>query len=65
LIQQALKVEPENAKALQLAGSAAFQAKDYKKAIDYWQRVLKQVPAESEAGREIAARINEAKALAK
>ena len=64
LIQQALKVEPENAKALQLAGSAAFQAKDYKKAIDYWQRVLKQVPAESDAGREIAVRINEARTLA-
>jgi len=64
LIQQALKAEPENAKALQLAGSAAFQAKDYKKAVDYWQRVLKQVPAESEAGREITARINEAKTLA-
>ena len=64
LIQQALKAEPENAKALQLAGSAAFQAKDYKKAVDYWQRVLKQVPPESEAGREIAVRINEAKTLA-
>ena len=64
LIQQALKAEPENAKALQLAGSAAFQSKDYKKAVDYWQRVLKQVPAESEVGREIAARINEAKTLA-
>ncbi len=48
LIDQALKVDPENAKALQLAGSAAFQAKDYKKAIDYWQRVLKQVPPDSE-----------------
>ena len=44
LINRALKVEPQNAKALQLAGSAAYQAKDYKKAIDYWQRVLKQVP---------------------
>lgn len=65
LIQQALKVEPENAKALQLAGSAAFQAKDYKKAIDYWQRVLKQVPPESEVGREITARINEARTLSK
>ena len=51
LIKRALKVDPENAKALQLAGSAAFQAKDYKKAIDYWQRVLKQVPPDSEVGR--------------
>ena len=64
LIQQALKVEPENAKALQLAGSAAFQAKDYRKAIDYWNRVLAQVPPDSEVGQTIAARIAEAKSLA-
>lgn len=64
LIKQALKVDPENVKALQLAGSAAFEARDYNKAIDYWQRVMKQVPADSEAGREIAARIDEAKTLA-
>lgn len=64
LIQRALKVEPDNAKALQLAGSAAFQAKDYKKAVDYWQRVLKQVPPDSEVGQTITERINEAKALA-
>ena len=64
LIDQALKVDPENAKALQLAGSAAFQAKDYKKAIDYWQRVLKQVPRGSEVAVAIEGRINEAKTLA-
>lgn len=64
LIQQALKVEPENAKALQLAGTAAFQAKDYNKAIEYWNRVLKQVPPDSEAGRLIVQRIEEARTLA-
>ena len=64
LINRALKVDPENAKALQLAGSAAFQAKDYKKAVDYWQRVLKQVPPGSEVAETINARINEAKTLA-
>jgi len=64
IINRALKVDPENAKALQLAGSAAFQAKDYKKAIDYWQRVLKKVPAGSEVAETITARINEAKTLA-
>ncbi len=63
LINQALKVDPENAKALQLAGSAAFEAKDYKKAIDYWQRVLKKVPPNSEVGQAITERINEAKTL--
>jgi len=64
LIEQALQVEPENAKALQLAGSAAFQLKDYKKAIGYWERVLKQVPADSEVGGLIRSRIDEAKTLA-
>ena len=63
LIERALKVDPENAKALQLAGSAAFQAKDYKKAVDYWERVLKQVPPGSEVAETIQARINEAKTL--
>ena len=64
LINRALQVDPENAKALQLAGSAAFEAKDYKKAIDYWQRVLKKVPPNSEVGQTIIERINEAKTLA-
>jgi cytochrome c-type biogenesis protein CcmH len=63
LIERALQVDPENAKALQLAGSAAFQAKDYKKAVEYWQRVLKQVPPNSEVADTIQARINEAKSL--
>lgn len=64
IINRALKIDPDNAKALQLAGSAAFQAKDYKKAIDYWQRVLKKVPPGSEVAETITARINEAKTLA-
>jgi cytochrome c-type biogenesis protein CcmH len=64
LINKALKVDPENAKALQLAGSAAYQAKDYNKAIDYWQRVLKKVPPGSEVAETINTRIKEAKTLA-
>lgn len=64
LIDRALQIDPENAKALQLAGSAAFEANDYQKAVDYWQRVLKQVPPGSEVAQEIQARIEEAKSLA-
>ncbi len=64
LVNQALKIDPENAKALQLAGSAAFQAKDYKKAIQYWERVLKKVEADSELAQMMTERINEAKELA-
>lgn len=64
LVNRALKIDPENGKALQLAGSAAFEAKDYAKAIDYWQKVLKTVSPDTEVGQAITERINEAKALA-
>jgi cytochrome c-type biogenesis protein CcmH len=63
-VDRALKLEPENPKALQLAGTAAFEAKNYDKAIGYWQRVLKQVPANSEVAETINSRIEQAKSLA-
>lgn len=65
LVNKALKVDPENLKALQLAGNEAFQRKDYKQAIDYWSRVLKKVPAGSEVAESVQQRIDEANALAK
>jgi cytochrome c-type biogenesis protein CcmH len=63
LINQALKVDPENAKALQLAGTAAFDNRDYKKAIEFWQRVVNRVPPGSEVAQALTERINEAKTL--
>jgi cytochrome c-type biogenesis protein CcmH len=65
LLNKALKVDPENAKALQLFGTAAFQRKDYKTAIEYWTRVLKKVPPQSDVAQTIQARIDEAKSLSK
>jgi cytochrome c-type biogenesis protein CcmH len=64
LINKALKLEPENPKALELAGSAAFEAKNYSQAIDYWQKLLKKTPPDSELGQALSQRINEAKSLA-
>ncbi len=64
LINKALQVDPENPKALQLAGSAAFEAKNYQQAIDYWQRVLQKTSPESDVGKAIAERIAEARTLA-
>jgi cytochrome c-type biogenesis protein CcmH len=61
LVDRALKVDPNNAKALGLAANAAFESKNYQKAIDYWQRMLKQMPPNSEVTQTINARINEAK----
>ena len=64
LVNQALKVDPDNLKALELAGSAAFQAKNYKQAIEYWQRLLKKMPPDSEVAEAVNKRLEEAKSLA-
>jgi cytochrome c-type biogenesis protein CcmH len=63
LLARALSIDPENAKALQLSGSAAFQAKDYKKAIGYWEKLLNRAGPETELGQELSERIAEAKKL--
>lgn len=48
LIKKALEIDPKNVKALALAGSAAYESKEYLKAIDYWQRALKLTEPQSE-----------------
>lgn len=63
LVNKALKIDPENLTALQLAGNGAFQRKDYKQAIEYFSRVLKKVPPESQIAQQLQQRIDEAKAL--
>ncbi|MFN2577320.1 MAG: c-type cytochrome biogenesis protein CcmI [Pyrinomonadaceae bacterium] len=63
-INRALKIDPNNQMALNLAGSAAFQASDYKKAIEYWQKLLALLPAGSDEARTINAQIAKAKELA-
>jgi cytochrome c-type biogenesis protein CcmH len=64
LINHALKLDPENMKALELAGLAAFQSKNYTKAVEYWERVMTKIPPDSEVGQTIQGRIKEAKTLA-
>ena len=63
-INRALQIDPKNQKALDLAGSAAFQAGDYNKAIDYWQKLLTALPAGSEELKTISQQIAKAKQLA-
>lgn len=63
LINKALKLDPENPKALELAGSAAFEAKNYSQAIDYWQKLLTKTSPNTELGQALSQRINEAKSL--
>jgi len=61
LINKALKLDPENPKALELAGSAAFEGKNYSQAINYWQRLLQKTPKDSELARALSERIEQAR----
>jgi cytochrome c-type biogenesis protein CcmH len=63
LINKALKLDPENPKALELAGTAAFETKNYKDAIGYWERLLKKAPGDTELTTALTERINRAKSL--
>jgi cytochrome c-type biogenesis protein CcmH len=62
-INRALQIDPKHQKALDLAGSAAFQAGDYKKAIDYWQKLVLLLPPGSEGLRSISEQITRTKQL--
>lgn len=61
LIKKALALDPENPKALELAGSAAFESKNYREAINYWQRLQQKTPGDSELRQVLSERIEQAK----
>ncbi|HEV7856764.1 MAG TPA: c-type cytochrome biogenesis protein CcmI, partial [Herminiimonas sp.] len=48
LINRALTIEPNNVQALALSGSAAFERKDYKRAVLQWKQILAIVPPDSD-----------------
>ncbi|TAK88076.1 MAG: c-type cytochrome biogenesis protein CcmI [Betaproteobacteria bacterium] len=61
LLARALEADPNNIKALALAGSAAFQIGDYEGAIRHWERMLPLVAQDSDTGRIVQDRIAEAR----
>ena len=61
LVLRALELEPANLKALALAGTAAFERRDFAGAAAFWERMLPHVPPESEDARAIRANIAEAR----
>ncbi|MDR2239617.1 MAG: c-type cytochrome biogenesis protein CcmI [Zoogloeaceae bacterium] len=64
LIAQALKLDPAFPDALFLAGAAAHERKDYAAVVDNWERLLKQLPPDSEDAASLAASIESARAQA-
>jgi cytochrome c-type biogenesis protein CcmH len=63
LVQRALKIDPTQWKALALAGTVAFDRKDYAQAVVYWERMKATVPPGSSIAKSIDSSIAEAREL--
>jgi cytochrome c-type biogenesis protein CcmH len=62
LLERALKIDPRHGHALWLAGTDAFDAGKFDRAIELWQRVAVQFPPGSEEAQSIEGSIAEARA---
>jgi cytochrome c-type biogenesis protein CcmH len=60
ILKRALAADPNNVKALLLAGTAAFDRSDRAGAIRHWERALALVPEDSDTARNVRASIAEA-----
>jgi cytochrome c-type biogenesis protein CcmH len=63
LINKALSLDPNHAKSLALAGSAAMERRDFAAAINYWERLQTQLPADSEDAKMIVNGLAEARQM--
>jgi cytochrome c-type biogenesis protein CcmH len=64
LVERALKLDPKNLKALYLAGTAAYNKKDYANAVKIWEKLVAIGPAGNVFAREVEPVIAEARNLA-
>ena len=63
MLHKALELDPNNQKALWLAGTREFDRKRYDLAIGYWQRLLPMLPAGSQDAEAMSRNIAEARSL--
>jgi cytochrome c-type biogenesis protein CcmH len=61
ILKRALAADPNNVKALLLAGSAAFEREDRAAAIRHWERALGLLPGDSETASRLRASLAEAR----
>jgi cytochrome c-type biogenesis protein CcmH len=61
LVQRALQLAPDHPMALALAATAAFSRQDMPQAVTHWERLLKQLPPDSEDARWITAQLLQAR----
>ncbi|WP_313697859.1 c-type cytochrome biogenesis protein CcmI [Achromobacter sp.] len=63
-VAQALQAEPDQPKALALAGMMALRRGDAAEALTHWERLQRLLPADSDAARQIQTNIAQARAMA-
>jgi cytochrome c-type biogenesis protein CcmH len=63
LVMRALTLDPAHPKALEMAGSAAYEQQDFAAAVQYWQQLLAQLPARSVQHQELTAAVARAERL--
>ena len=61
LIMRALKIDPNHVKSLALAGTIAFDKKDFTGAIKHWEKMATLVPPDTEMARNVQGSIAEAR----
>ena len=61
LVNKALKLDPSNLMALWLSGTASYSAGNYKAAVQTWEKVLQQLPPNTDEARAIQGSIAEAR----
>lgn len=64
LVMRALQLQPDNLKALTMAGSWAFERRDYAGAINYWSRAQPLAPAGSDFAAGLESSLQQARAAA-
>lgn len=64
LALKALELAPEHPKALALAGTAAYQRKDFAAAAGHWEKILARIPPGDEIARNVRAGVNDARSKA-
>ena len=62
-VEKALKIDPRNVKALALAGTNAFDRKDYAGAVKYWEQVVQFGPTDSDYVQQVQVSLAEAREL--
>jgi len=64
LVAEALELDPQEEKALELAGLAAYQREEWAQAAYYWRHLLKRLPPDSEFYQDIEKALKDARGKA-